>query len=185
MSLYPNDEDESSFSVFDAVEEKPGSILTKDAITNGHFSKIFSGIGWFPIEPVSIVLSDDAEPVQKPAHRVPVALKDKFKQELQSMEKAGIISKLDHNTPTPWLNSYVIVKKANGSLRICLDPTDLNKYIVRPVCNSHTLDDVSHLLKDAKHFSVFDATKGFFHLPIDALSRLLTGDAHSRRCLCV
>ena len=29
MSLYPNDEDESSFSVFDAVEEKPGSILTK------------------------------------------------------------------------------------------------------------------------------------------------------------
>ena len=42
------------------------------------------------------------------------------------------------------------------------------------MCNSHTLDDVSHLLKDAKHFSVFDATKGFFHLPIDAMSRLLT-----------
>ena len=37
----------------------------------------------------------------------------------------------------PWLNSYVIVKKPNGSLRIYLDPTDLNKYIVRPDCNSH------------------------------------------------
>ena len=45
------------------------------------------------------------------------------------MERAGIISKLDCNTPTPWLNSYVIVKKLNGNLRICLDPTDLNKYI--------------------------------------------------------
>ena len=78
------------------------------------------------------------------------------------MEKAGIISKLDHNTPTPWLNSYVIVKKPNGSLGICLDPTDLNK-VHRPVCNSRTLDDVSQLLKDVKHFSVFDATKGFFH----------------------
>ena len=99
MSLYPNEEDESSFSVFDAVEEKPGSMLMKDAITNGHISKIFSGIGQFPIEPVSIVLSDDAEPVQNPAHRVPVALKDKFKQELKSMEKAGIISKLDRNIP--------------------------------------------------------------------------------------
>ena len=42
------------------------------------------------------------------------------------------------------------------------------------MCNSRTLDNVSHLLKDVKHFSVFDATKGFFHLPIDALSRLLT-----------
>ena len=174
MSLHPHGEDESSFSVFDAVEEKPGSMLTKDAINNGCFSKIFSGIGLFPIELVSIILSDDAEPVQKPARRVPVALKDKFKQELQSMEKAGIISKLDCHTPTPWLNSYIIVKKANESLRICLNPTDLNKYIVRPVCNSCTLDDVSHLLKDAKQFSVFDATEEFFHLPIDALSRLLT-----------
>ena len=166
MSSYPSQDDEYSFSVFDTVEEKPGSMLTKDGITNGHFPKIFSGIGQFPIEPVSIVLSDDAEPVQKPACRVPVALKDKFKQELKSMEKAGIISKLDHNTPTPWLNSYVIVKKPNGSLRICLDPTNLNKYIVRPVCNSCTLDDVSHCLKDAKHFSVFGATiKGFSTYP--------------------
>ena len=66
------------------------------------------------------------------------------------------------------------MKKPNGSLRICLDHTDLNKYIVRPVCNSRTLDDVSHQLKDAKYFSVFDATKGFFHLPLSAKSRLLT-----------
>ena len=66
------------------------------------------------------------------------------------------------------------MKKPNGSLRICLDLTDLNKYIVRPVCNSRTLDDVSHQLKDAKYFSVFDAAKGFFHLLLSAKSRLLT-----------
>ena len=94
-------------------------MLTKQAITSGCFSKIFSGIGQFPIEPVSIVLSEDAEPVQKCAHRVLVALKEKSKEELKSMEKASIISKLDRNTPTPWLNSYVIVKKPNGSLRSC------------------------------------------------------------------
>ena len=131
-------------------------------------------MGRFPIEPVDIFLSEDSEPVQKPAHRMPVAVKEKFKEELHSMEKVGIISKLDRNTPTPWLNSYIIVKKPNGSLRICLDPTDLNKYIVQPVCNSRTLDDVSHQLKDAKYFSVFDVTKGFFHLPLSAKSRLLT-----------
>ena len=105
-------------------------------------------MGRFPIEPVDIVLSQDNVPVQKPACRVSVAMKDKFRRELQSMEKAGIISKLVRNTPTPWLNSYVIMKKPNGSLRICLDPTDLNIYIVQPVCNSRTIDDVSHLLKD-------------------------------------
>ena len=50
-------------------------------------------------------------------------MKEKFKKELHAMAKAGIISKLDRNTPTP-----------------CLDPTDLNKYIVHPVCNSGMLD---------------------------------------------
>ena len=68
-------------------------------------------MGHFPIEPVDIVPSEDNVPVQKLAHRVSVAMKEKFKKELQSMEKAGIISKLDRNTPTPWLNSNVIVKK--------------------------------------------------------------------------
>ena len=119
-----------SASIVDAVEEQSGSVLSKEQIINGRFKRIFSGVGRFPIEPVDIVLSEDNEPVQKPAHRVPVAMKEKLRKELQSMVKAGIISKLDRNTPTPWLNSYVIVKKPNGSLRICLDPKDLNKYIV-------------------------------------------------------
>ena len=93
-----------------------------------------------------------------------MSLKDKFEQEIHSMEKQGIISKLDCNQATEWLNSFVVVKKPNGNLKICLDPTDLNKYIVRPVCNSNTLHEVGFKLKDAKFFSVFDATKGFFHL---------------------
>ena len=92
-------------------------VLSKEQIVHGRFKKIFSGVGRFPIEPVDIVLSEDNEPVQKPAGRVPVAMKEKFRKELQSMAKAGIISKLDRNTPTPWLNSYVIVKKPKDLLR--------------------------------------------------------------------
>ena len=54
-----------------------------------------------------------------------------------------------------------------------MDPTDLNKYIVRPACNSNSLDEVSFKLKDAK-FSVFDATKGVLHLLLNEKSKLLT-----------
>ena len=74
-------------------------------------------------------------PLQKPACRVPVSLKEKFELEIKSMEKQEIISKLDYNTATEWLNSLVEVKKPNGDCRICLNPINLNKYIVRPVCN--------------------------------------------------
>ena len=89
------------------------------------------------------------------------------------MEQKGIISKLDRNTATEWLNSFIIVKKHNGDLRICLNMSDLNRYIVRPVCNSNTLNEISFKLKDTKHFPVFDATKGFFYLPLCDSPKLL------------
>ena len=116
----------------------------------------------------------DAVPVQKPLRCVSLVLQDKFKDELDHMESLGIISKLDKNTATPLLNSLVLVKKPNGSLRVCLDQTDLNNYIVCPFCNMHTLDEINYLLKDAKFFSVFDTTKGFFQVLLDADSCLLT-----------
>ena len=54
------------------------------------------------------------------------------------MVAQGIISKLDDtNVNAPeWLNSFIVMKKPNGKLRICLDPTDLNAYILQPVCNA-------------------------------------------------
>ena len=57
---------------------------------------------------------------------------------------------------------------------ICLDPTDLNKEIIRPVSNTQTMDDVIHKLQHAKYFAVFDTSKGFFHVPLDQESKLLT-----------
>ena len=72
------------------------------------------------------------QPIQKPPRKVLLALKCPFKEELDRMENAGIISKYDSiSGPAPeWLNSFVTVRKPNGSLHICLDPTDLNKHIV-------------------------------------------------------
>ena len=111
---------------------------------------------------MNLQLSDDALPIQKPAWHVPMSPKDKFEQEIHSMEKQGIISKLDCNQSTEWLNSFVVVKKPNDDLRICLDQTNLNKYIVRPVCNSNTLDEVSFKLKDANSSWYLMLPKEFF-----------------------
>ena len=36
------------------------------------------------------------------------------------------------------------------------------------------MDDVVHKLKDAKFFAVFNISKGFFHVPLDAESKVLT-----------
>ena len=143
--------------------------LKKQAIINHlMYAHLFAGIGHFKCKPVHITMKQNSTPVQKPPRRVPIAMRDKFKQELESMEAQGIISKYDgHDISLEWLNSFVIVKKPNGSLCICLDPTDLNKEIIRPVCNAQTMDVIVHKLKDAKFFAVFDSSKGFFHVPLD------------------
>ena len=90
------------------------------------------------------------------------------------MVKAGILTKLDKNQATEWLNSFVVVRKPSGKLRVCLDPTDLNPHIIHPVCNSNALDDIVHKLHKAKYMACFDALKGFFHVPLHENSKLLT-----------
>ena len=146
--------------------------LTHDYISK-KYAKLFKGIGRFQCTPAKIQLKSNAVSVQKPARRIPVALKDEFQNEINTMVKDGILTKLGKNQATEWLNSFVVVRKPSGKLRICLDPTDLNPHI-RPVCNSNTLDDVVHKLRKAKYFAVFDAIRGFFHVPLDDRSRLLT-----------
>ena len=48
------------------------------------------------------------------------------------------------------------------------------KEIIRPVCNAQTIDDVIDKLRHARYFAVFDTSKGFFHVPLDQESKLLT-----------
>ena len=150
--------------------------LTKESIINHlKYSHLFIGIGRFKCKPVHITTRQNGVPVQKPPRKVLLAMKEKLKKGLDSMEAQGIISKFDGRDMSPkWLNSFIIVKKPNGSLRICLDLTDLNKEIVRPVCNSQTMDDVIEKLKGARYFAVFDTSKGFFHVPLDQESKMLT-----------
>ena len=152
------------------------SILTKDWIVlNLKYRHLFTGIGHFKCNPVKIEMKLDAEPVRKAPRRVPLALKDKFTKEIQSIMDCGILTKLTPGMPTPeWLNSFVIVKKPNGSLRVCLDPTDLNKSIIRPVCNMRTLEEIIDLLKGSLYFAVFDSTNLFFDVPIDDASQQST-----------
>ena len=164
-SIHPNaNSTVCTGTVNSTTQEFTMDTLAKQAIINHpKYASLFSGIGHFRCNPVHITIGQNATPVQKPPRRVPIAMKDKFKQELYAMEAPGIILKYDGCDISPeWLNSSVIVKKLNGSLCICLNPTDLNKEIIRPVCNSQTMDDVVHKLKDAKFFAVFDTSKGFF-----------------------
>ena len=151
-------------------------MLTREWIVNHEkYKHLFQGIGHFKCQPVSIEIQEGSTPIRKPARKVPLALREKFKQDIDSMVKAGILTEVTPEMSMPeWLNSFVIVKKPNGNLRVCLDPTDLNKHIICPICNMRTLEEIIDMLKGSMYFAVFDSTKSFFHVPLDCESKQLT-----------
>lgn len=92
------------------------------------YKEVFEGIGRLSGKH-KIRLKENAEPVIHPARKVPVALKKRLRDKLDSLIKEGIVRKIEE--PTEWVNSLVIVEKPKGDLRLCIDPKDLNKAIQR------------------------------------------------------
>ena len=81
--------------------------------------------------------------------------------------------------PTGWVNSIVLSETTNDKgevtkIRVCLDPRDLNKAIKREHYYTKTIDEVVTQLSGAKFFSVVDAKKGYWHVPLDEASSYLT-----------
>ena len=85
--------------------------------------------------------------------------------------------KLKESETSEWVNSYVCVKKPNGSIRACIDPRPLNKAVIRLVHRSKTLDEILPELARSCFFSKFDCTKGFWNIKLDYQSSLLTTTA--------
>ena len=94
------------------VHTVPGTLIKQCILTHPRYLHLFSGIGRFQCKPVHTMVKPHSTLVQKPPRRVPITMRDKFKQELDSMEAQGIISKYDGCNASPeWLNSFVIAKK--------------------------------------------------------------------------
>ena len=145
--------------------------ITKDYILK-EYNDVFKSVGTLPGGPYHIRLKEDHKPVQHPLRSVPVAMQSAYKVELDRLIKEGIITKVKEHTE--WINSIIPVMKSNGSLRLCLDPKDLNKAIKRKQWYSRTIDDILPELAKSKYKTLKDATSGYWHVVLDLASSLLT-----------
>ena len=84
------------------------------------------------------------------------------KEELERMEKMGVISRISE--PTDWCAGIVVVPKANGKVRICVDLTHLNNSICRERHPLPAVEQTMAQLAGAKIFSKLDANSGFWQI---------------------
>ena len=99
-----------------------------------------------------------------------------FQKEINQMLQAGIL--LPVTEATPWINSFALVEKRGDhgqvKLRICLDPTNLNKVVMRELYHFRTPKDIPHMLADARILTVCNCKKGYWHQTLDKASSYLT-----------
>ena len=123
---------------------------------------------------ISIKLKEGAMPHVEPIRHVPHAMQEPLKLELEKLVNEDILHKVDISEPIEWLNSFVCMRRQNGKIRLCLDPTHLNRWIIRPRHSAKLVDDILHNLNGAKFFSVVDSTSSFYNDKLDEEASKLT-----------
>ena len=135
------------------------------------YKNVFQGIGRMEGK-VDIRVRPEVQPVVQRPRRVPFAVGKRLKEELARLEKLEIIEKV--MKPTEWVNSMVVAEKADGSIRLCLDPRELNEAIVRPHYPVPTFEDITARLHGHQVFTKLDARSGYWMLELTESASDLT-----------
>jgi hypothetical protein len=124
-------------------------------------------------EPVKISLKGEATPhCVTVARKVPFPLMSAVKAELKRMLDCGVIRQVTE--PTDWCAAMVPVRKKNGQVRICVDLKHFNQEVRREHFTLPNIDDIAPKLSGAKYFTTLDAASGFWQIPLEESSQLLT-----------
>ena len=166
-------------SRFNPIYVEPGSVSidsTRDL--QALFPNSFDCIGDMQCK-YDIKTDPTVLPVQHGRRKVPIEYKEEIEKELVEIVWQRIITK--QTEPIPWVSSLTYPKKANGKLRICLDPKDLNKAIIRENHKAPTLKEIAHVLMGATKFSKVDGNKAFFGMCHGIIHMFMYCTRHRRR----
>lgn len=112
----------------------------------------------------------DKKPLNQKAYPVPYKLKEKVDSKISKMIEWGIIER----GQSAYINPIVVVKKKDGSVRLCLDARGLNSKMIPDKERPINPEDVFNKYGKTKYFSTIDLTAGFWQIPLEKNSRQFT-----------
>ncbi|XP_062537778.1 uncharacterized protein K02A2.6-like [Armigeres subalbatus] len=108
-------------------------------------------------------------PVFQPMRRVPIPLEQAVKCKLNDLLKRDIIEK--KIGPASWVSPLVVVGKANGEPRLCLDLRRVNEAVVRERHPMPIVDDYLARIGKGKIWSKLDIREAFMQIELAEESR--------------
>ena len=113
-------------------------LLTTDSDDADYCEKyedIFTGVGKLRDFQLKLYIKDNFTPIAQPVRRLPFGLRTKVDEKLDELLAEDIIKKVS-DRPTQWVSPLVVVAKADGDIRICVDMHRANTARERKAPNS-------------------------------------------------
>lgn len=134
------------------------------------FQDIFTDVpGLTTLGEHSITLTTD-DPIHSKPYPIPHAMQDVVEKELETMLSLGIIEP----STSAYASPIVIVKKPDGSNRVCVDFRKVNKVTIFDPEPMPQPEQIFAKLQKDRYFSTFDVTKGFWQIPMRASDKPYT-----------
>ncbi|KAK7945433.1 hypothetical protein WMY93_001161 [Mugilogobius chulae] len=102
----------------------------------------------------------DSTPFRERSRRLAPADIDDVRRHLQQLLEAGILKE----SRSPYASPIVVVRKKNGSIRICIDYRTLNSRTIPDQYTIPRIDDALDCLTGSKWFSVLDLRSGYYQI---------------------
>ena len=136
------------------------------------FPEVFSGIGKLKSKQVTLHVDPKVKPVAQPLRRTPFNLQENVEEKIQELLDCDIIKEVDG--PTPWVNPVVIIPKADGDIRLCVDMRRAKEAILRGRHPIPTVDELLHSMNGSRVLSKLDLKLGYHQLELSQDSRQIT-----------
>ena len=168
----PNDKGKLPGSREAPIYHEPGTVSCKTVedlkkLYPNSFDRLGSLKGAYNIR-----VDPTVKPVTHARRKVPIESKEAIDKELDYLIEEEIIT--EQVEPTPWVSSVTFPRKPNGEVRVCLDPSNLNKAIIREHHKPMTVEEIVHELARATVYTKADALKAFLQIHLTHEAFLLT-----------
>ncbi|XP_039309912.1 uncharacterized protein K02A2.6-like [Solenopsis invicta] len=109
-------------------------------------------------------------PVKQRCYLVSPKVQDAIREEVNKMLEAGIIEP----SFSEWSNPIVMVKKAMGKYRFCLDFQKINSISKKDAYPLPNMNGILDKLRPAQYISTIDLSQAYFQIPLAKESREIT-----------
>ena len=168
----PNDKGKLPGSREAPIYHEPGTVSCKTVedlkkLYPNSFDRLGSLKGAYNIR-----VDPSVKPATHAGKKVPIESKEAIDRELDYLIEEEIIT--EQVEPTLWVSSVMFLRKPNGEVRVCLDPSNLNKAIIREHHKPMMVEEVAHELAGATVYTKANALKAFLQIHLMHEASLLT-----------